>query len=119
MNKQAQTTIPLHEHGAFYDVQAAVSFIGLAKDAMLGIGALLQPETSKGDEQLNGAHRSEVAAIFRFFGEALHEPVETAYDANDRFQAELRNNYRQSVTPAQPGQETIDVTRHPGGIVTF
>lgn len=84
MNDQAQTKIPFHQHGAFYDVQAALAFIGVAKDALQGIGALLQPVMH--DEQLDTVHRSQVAAIFRFFGEALHEPVETAYDANDRLQ---------------------------------
>lgn len=89
MSEQAQTELPLHEHGAFYDVQAALSFIAQAKEALLGIGELLRTEMSCHDEQLNLVHRSQVAAIFNFFGTALHEPVETAYNANERLQREV------------------------------
>lgn len=89
---QENNTVPLHELGEFYDVQAALDFIGQAKDALLGIAQLLQPEMSRHDEQLNIVHRSQVGAIFRFFGEALSEPVGIAYDANDRLQTALKNN---------------------------
>lgn len=90
MSDQAQTVLPLHEHGAFYDIQAALIFIGQAKDALLGIGELLRTEMTVHDNQLNTVHASQVAAIFLFFGTALAEPVEVAYDANDRLQREVR-----------------------------
>lgn len=89
MNDQAQTELPLHQHGAFYDIQAALTFIGQAKDALLGISDLLQPEIMIHDEQLNCVHRSQVAAIFLFFGTALAEPVALAYRENESLQREV------------------------------
>lgn len=86
MNNQAQTELPLHQHGAFYDVQAALIFISQTKDALLGISDLLQPELMIHVEQLNAVLRSQVAAIFLFFGAALAGPVEIAYNENERLQ---------------------------------
>lgn len=86
MNDQAQASLPLHQNGAFYDVQEALTFIGQAKDALLGMADLLQPELMIHDEQLNAVHRSQVAAIFLFFGTALADPVQIAYNANERLQ---------------------------------
>jgi hypothetical protein len=116
MNNEIQTAVPLHEHGAFSDVQAALSFISLAGNALQGIGQLLQPEMSSHDRQLNNVNLSDVTPIFRFFGEALAGPVGDAYEANERLQMELARSIAQ---PANiPPAENIQVTRHPG-ITTF
>jgi len=88
--KTAPAATPLHEHGAFYDAGAALAFIDRAKDAMLCIGDMLQPNMAAADEDLHQVKRSQVAAIFAFFGEALSQPVEHASEANHRLWLEAR-----------------------------
>lgn len=78
--------IPLHKHGAFSDISAAVSLLTLGADAMKGIGSMMQPGMDVHDEQLDNARRSDLSAIFLFFGAALREPAQTAYDAAERLE---------------------------------
>ena len=79
-------TMPLHKHGAFYDIGAAVDFLALGADALKGIGAMMQPSMDVHDEQIDQANRSDLSAIFKFFGEALREPAGTARDATERLE---------------------------------
>lgn len=79
----------VHEHGAFDDISAALDFLSMGADALKGIGAMMQPELEVHDEQLNQARRSDLSAIFKFFGEALREPAKTAYDAKERLMQDL------------------------------
>ncbi|MDO9191080.1 MAG: hypothetical protein Q7U24_14510, partial [Sulfurimicrobium sp.] len=90
MDNAATQATPLHEHGAFYDAGAALAFIDRAKDAMLCIGDMLQPNMAVADEDLHHVKRSQVAALFAFFGEALSQPIEHASEANDRIWQEAR-----------------------------
>ncbi|MDD2894356.1 MAG: hypothetical protein PHF20_10585 [Halothiobacillaceae bacterium] len=73
---------------AFDDLDAALNRIRLAADALNGIGNLLQPETSKADEQLNMARRHDASAVFEFFGEVLGESREIASEACETIQRE-------------------------------
>lgn len=68
------------------EIGEAVNMLALGANALKGIGVMMMPETLGGDEQLNMVHRSEVAAIFRFFGEALSKPASLANDAADRLE---------------------------------
>lgn len=86
--RQDQTTVPLHQRREFTDAEKALYFIDRAKDALLGIGDLLQPGMERNDEDLHQVKRSQVAAIFAFFGQALAEPVEIASEANHRLRME-------------------------------
>lgn len=78
---QAAPSIPFHKHGAFNDLTAAADFLCLGADALKGIGAVMQPGMNVHDEQCDNARRSDISAIFKFFGEALKEPAQAAYDA--------------------------------------
>lgn len=80
--------VPLDKHGAFDDLRAYLEFIQLGADALKGIGAMLLPETH--DNQLNMAFASEASAVFRFFGEALTEAANNAYDAKERLERAAR-----------------------------
>lgn len=113
MREQQQQVRQWHEHGAFYDVQAALGSIARAKDAMQGIGALLYSSAAHLDVQLNEVHCSQVAAIFSFFGESLIEPVEHAYEANDRLQQDLLRDRAQPEPSTQAVPESMNVIRHP------
>lgn len=64
----------------------ALVLIEDAKNAFIGIGDMMQPDRNEGDEQLNLVHRSQAAAIFRFFGNALEGPVCTINDIKDRLE---------------------------------
>lgn len=81
----------LHEHGAFNDISAALDFLSMGADALKGIGAMMQPEAEVHDEQLNQARRSDLSAIFKFFGEALREPAKTAYNATERLMQDVES----------------------------
>lgn len=83
---QTTTNMPLHKHGAFSDLYASTSLLSLGADALKGIGAMMRPETMDGDEQLNQALRSEISAIFEFFGEVLRKPAGIASDAAERLE---------------------------------
>jgi hypothetical protein len=67
-------------------LDAAITFIWDAKEAFIAISNMLQPERSENDEQLNLVHRSQAAAIFRFFGNALEEPVRAIGGIKDRLE---------------------------------
>jgi hypothetical protein len=84
---EAQAT-PLHQRHEFTDAEKALYFINRAMDAIQGIGDLLQPGMEKEDGDLHHVKRSQVAAIFEFFGQALAEPVEIATEANHRLRLE-------------------------------
>ncbi len=73
--------VPPSEHPAFAELQAHLNFLQLGSEALKGIGALMQPEYSCGNEQLNGAFRGDASAVFRFFGEALIGSAGRAYEA--------------------------------------
>lgn len=65
-------------------LDAALTLIDEAKAALIAIGDMMQPDMNAGDEQLNGVRRSQAAAIFRFFGNALEEPLRSAVAIKDR-----------------------------------
>lgn len=89
---QAPTTTRLHNHGALFDdMGAAINRLALGADALKGIGAMMQPAMEIGDEQLECARRSDISAIFQFFGEVLREPVQTASDAAQRLEWAVEN----------------------------
>lgn len=83
--------IPLHDHGAFNDIEAAASFIELGIDAIEGIGVMLQPDMSSVDEQMNFTRRSNASAVFRFFGEAMKSSIRNINEASFRLSNDLRS----------------------------
>ena len=82
----APAMIKMCMHYRSSELGSAVSFLQLAAEAMNSIGNMMQPENSTADEQMNFAHRSDAAAVFRFFGAALRGPAEDAADAWDFFE---------------------------------
>lgn len=76
----------MNVHGRYYDLTAAMKFVACGVQALEGIGNLMRPEMAAGDEQLTHCHRSDVAAVFEFFGEALKGAVADAGDAIDFFE---------------------------------
>lgn len=85
-------TTPLHKHGAFYDMEAAINFLALGAEALKGIGTIMEPISNSGDEEVQ-IKRSEISTIFQFFGEALREPASIASDAAQRLElASLRGD---------------------------
>jgi hypothetical protein len=74
--------------------QAAISlrdnlqFIQLGVRAMRGLGGMLEPYMH--DNQLNNAFSSEVSAVFSFFGEALEQPSNKAFDAYEAMERMAR-----------------------------
>jgi len=81
---------------------------------MEGIGALLYNSAASLDLELNGVRCSQVAAIFSFFGESLIEPVEHAYEANDRLQQDLLHDYGQAEPTTQATPKSVNILHHPG-----
>lgn len=73
------------------DIGAELNFMALGADALQGIGAMMQPEMDVHDEQLNQTRRSDMAAIFRFFGEALSAPARRARESTDRLADRLES----------------------------
>lgn len=86
-SNRKEFVIPLHQHGAFNDIDAASDIIAMGADALKGISAMMQPITVQGDGQ-NPARISEISAVFRFFGEVLSDAVGTAQHASERLQRE-------------------------------
>lgn len=86
----AEAATPWHEHGAFGDIEGARWQIARARDALAGIAAMLEPATEAYDEQMNMAHRSDAAAVFAFFAEAMREPLDVIDQAALRLQNDLR-----------------------------
>ncbi len=82
--------IAWHEHKAFHAIDEAQSKISLARDALAGISAMLQPESIHYDEQMNMTRRSDASAVFGFFAEAMREPLETLDSAAYMLQSDLR-----------------------------
>lgn len=82
--------IPWCEHGAFCEIDGARWQIVRARDALAGIAAMLQPETDAYDEQMNMTRRSDAAAVFAFFAEAMCEPLAVIDEAASRLQTDLR-----------------------------
>lgn len=74
----------LYGHGAFDDLQWRLQFLQLGADALKGLGILMEASGSEG--QIESRPRTEVAAIFRFFGEALYTPAIDAYSDMERLQ---------------------------------
>jgi hypothetical protein len=66
--------------------EVALALINDAQAAFVAIGDMMQPETEKGDEQLNLLRRSQAAAIFRFFGNSLEEPLRSVTAIKDRME---------------------------------
>jgi len=81
----APAMIRIDAIGSYSDLRKDIAFLQLGVDALLGIGEMMEPNSIAGDEQLNGSHRRDPAAVFRFFGEALKRPVSDAYDVVDSF----------------------------------
>lgn len=77
---------PLHEHGAFDDLYDATRMLDLGTDALCGIAAMMEPSMTRCDEQLENARRSDLSAVFRFFGEALKSPATIAAESIERLQ---------------------------------
>lgn len=92
MKTAAETipAMPLHKHGAFNDITANADFISLCANALKGIGAMMQPSMVAHDEQSENARRSDISAIFKFFGEALQEPAITVYNATERLESAIK-----------------------------
>lgn len=82
--------IAWHEHKAFHAIEEAQSKISLACAALAGISAMLQPENVSYDEQMNMTHRSDASAVFRFFAEAMREPLVTLERAAFMLERDLR-----------------------------
>lgn len=81
----APAPIPLHENGAFDDLACRLNFIRLGVDALKGLGAMMQPPTLIGEYQMD-SHINDAAAVFRFIGEALCDPVTGAYEDMEKIQ---------------------------------
>ena len=91
----AAPAVPLHQHGAFNDIEAAASFLDLGIDALQGIGVMLHPEMAAADEQMNFTRRSDASAVFRFFGEAMKESIRQINDSAFHLSADLRQHLDQ------------------------
>ena len=78
----------LHELAEIATLQGRdMDFIALGAEALQGIGAMMQPERLLYDEQLNMTKRSEVSAIFCFFGEALRAPAGRVRELTERLES--------------------------------
>ncbi len=75
---------PLGKRVDLAEMDADINFLVLGADALQGIGAMMQPEMDRYDEQLNVTRRSDMAAIFRFFGEALRARAGRAGESVER-----------------------------------
>lgn len=85
-DKTQPVACPLHKHGAFQDIYAAADLLALGANALKGIGAMMQPFLEEDDVQIDDVRRSDMAAIFKFFGEALQEPAGIAWEAAYRLE---------------------------------
>ncbi len=75
---------PLSNREALDDIGLAINFLALGADALQGIGAMMQSEIKVHDEQLNQTRRSDLSAIFSFFGEALRAPAQRVRESVER-----------------------------------
>lgn len=69
---------------ALLDLGVHLDSIGKTTDALKGVGAMLYPETTDGDYQMNMTKVSEVSAVFDFFGETLESHSKAAVEAMHR-----------------------------------
>jgi hypothetical protein len=76
--------------GELDDIEAASRFLLLGANAIAALGNLNQPNRICADEELNLVRRSELAALFNFFGEALRDAGERAEQGADRLDSRLR-----------------------------
>jgi hypothetical protein len=76
--------------GELDDIQASTRFLLLGANAIAAIGNLNQPIKTCADEELNLIRRSELAAVFSFFGEALRDAGERAEQGAERLDSHLR-----------------------------
>lgn len=74
------------DHGAFKDLYSTTRLLDLGADALKGIAAMMLPGTIAADEQMCHTNRSDLYAIFQFFGEVLKEPAQQAGEAIERLQ---------------------------------
>lgn len=72
-----------HRPGELDDLAAHTRFLNLGANALVALGNITQPDCTYADEQLNGTRRSELAAVFSFFGQALRESSAIAENAVD------------------------------------
>ncbi len=75
------------------DVLKQLDTIHDATKAMEAISSLLMPVMLASDEQLNHTTRSQVALVFKFFAEAMQNPLGDAMEAIARL--ELQANKRE------------------------
>lgn len=83
---EAAVAVPPPNHGAFDDLYNRLQFIKVAGEALRGIASMMRPEYLAADEPLNETRRSDAAAIFRFFGEALEGPAGEAHADLERLE---------------------------------
>jgi hypothetical protein len=84
--RRTSFAVPPATHGAFDDLYGRLQFIKLAGEALRGIASMMRPEYLSADEPLNETRRSDAAAIFRFFGEALEGPAGEGYTDLERLE---------------------------------
>lgn len=75
-------------------LELAIRLIEDAKNALSGIGAMMEHEFGE-DEQLNLVCRSQAAAIFNFFGSALEEPLRVVNAGKDALEREAWKEKKQ------------------------
>jgi hypothetical protein len=75
--------MPLHEHGAFNDLNASTKIVIMGANALKGIGSMMFPESDDANEEVK-TRRMELSEIFSFFGEVLFEHGSTIGEATDR-----------------------------------
>ena len=71
----------LSHHEAYQEMEKVLRSISVGVAALKGIGEMMRPYMADGGEELKTTRRSDVSAIFEFFGEALLDRVETANEA--------------------------------------
>lgn len=81
---------PLHQHGAFDDLDAALWNIQRLSNALRGIGNLLQSKGDAENFQLNMARCTDASDVLGFFGEVLTEYREIAVGASERLRREAK-----------------------------
>ncbi len=65
------------------EIMQAADLLKNGIEALNTIGLMLAPETDEGDEPVIQANRSDMAALFKFFGEVLHTPATHIYETAD------------------------------------
>lgn len=65
------------------EIMKAADLLKIGIGALNTIGLMLGPEMTEGDEPISGAKRSDIAVLFEFFAEVLHEPAARIYNVAD------------------------------------